>query len=70
MWFRGLRTQCCLCEDVGSIPGLTQGAKDLALPQVVVEVADMTQISSSSESIPAQELPYAAGAVIKRKNKA
>ena len=24
LWLSGLRTQCCLCEDVGSIPGLTQ----------------------------------------------
>ena len=32
MWLSGLRTQHCLCEDVGPIPGLTQWVKDLALP--------------------------------------
>ena len=24
LWLSGLRTQCCLCEDAGLIPGLTQ----------------------------------------------
>ena len=28
-------TQHCLCEDVGSIPGLNQGVKDPALLQAV-----------------------------------
>ena len=36
LWLSGLRTQCCLCEDVGSIPGLTQWVKDLVLPQAMV----------------------------------
>ena len=31
LWPSRLRTQHCLCEDVGSIPGLAQLVKDLAL---------------------------------------
>ena len=42
-WFSGLRTQCCL-EDMGSIPGLTQWVKYLALPQAVTQVIDVAQI--------------------------
>ena len=33
MWLSGLRTSCCLCEDVRSILGLDHWVKDLALPR-------------------------------------
>ena len=33
LWLHGLRTKCCLCEDAGLIPGLTQWVKDLTLLQ-------------------------------------
>jgi len=35
-WLIGLRTQRCLCEVMGFIPGLAQWVKDLALLQAVV----------------------------------
>ena len=33
LWFSGLRTCCCLCEDEGLIPSFTQWVKDPALLQ-------------------------------------
>ena len=32
LWLSGLRTQCCLHEDVGLTPGHAQLVKDVALP--------------------------------------
>ena len=36
LWLSRLRTQRCLCEYVGLIPGFTQWVKDPALPQAAV----------------------------------
>ena len=36
LWLSRLRTQCCLCEDEGSILGLAQWGKDLAFSQAAV----------------------------------
>ena len=41
LWFSMLRTLCSLCEDVGLIPGFAQWVRDLALPRIVVKVADV-----------------------------
>ena len=35
LWLSMLRTQHSICEDVDSIPGLTQWVKDLVLTQAV-----------------------------------
>ena len=45
LWLCGLRTCCCLCENVGSILGLTQWIKDPALPPATAQVTDAAQSS-------------------------
>ena len=40
LWPSGLRTQHCVLEDTGLIPGLTQWVKDLTLSQDEAYVAD------------------------------
>ena len=60
----GLRTQHSVCEDVGSIPGLSQWVKDLVLLWLWHRLAAAARIRPL-----AQELPYAPGVAIKRKEK-
>ena len=44
LWLSRLRTQHSVCEDVGSIPGLTQWVKDLILQQAAAQITDLAQI--------------------------
>ena len=72
-----LRTQYSVCEFAGLIPGLVQWVKDLALLQAAVQVTDdldlvllwlwcRLTVAAPGHCI-VQELPYAAGAALKRK---
>ena len=64
LWLSGLRTWQSICEDVGSIPGLTQWIKDLALPLAVAWPAATALTRPLTWKI-----PYAAGVAMKRKKK-
>ena len=41
---RRVKSPTNMYEDVGSIPGLTQGVNNPALPQAAAQAADVTQI--------------------------
>ena len=76
LWLSRLRTQCSLCEDAGLIPGLTHWVKDLALPQLQVQLGSMLPwlwgrpaAAAPSQPLAAWELPNAAGAGVKKKKK-
>ena len=44
LWLSGLKTQHCLCDNAGLIPGFTQWVKDPTLPQAVVSVTEVARI--------------------------
>ena len=80
-WLSGLRTLHCVCEDVGSMPGLVQWVKDLVLPQAAAQVADMVWsqcclgcgigLSCHSDSTPSlgTYMCWRCGCVVKKKKK-
>ena len=73
MWLSELRTWCCLCENAGSIPGLTQQVKLRCRSQMQLRsgVAVAVAVAYAAAGAPIQpltwELPRAASAAIKRK---
>ena len=72
LWLSGLRTQQSLRKDVGAIPGLAQRVKDPAflcwcsLDPVLVWLWRRPAVAPLIRPL-AWELPYAAGAALKRK---
>ena len=64
MWLSGLRTWRCLCENVGSISGLSQWVKDPELPQASAEVTAIAPIRPL-----AWDLPCATCAALRWKKK-
>ena len=68
LWLTRLRTQHNVHEDVGSIPGLTQGVKDPGLDPVLPWLLCRPE-AAALDSTPAQGFPYAIGIAVKRKKK-
>ena len=67
MWLSGLRTQHCLSEGAGSVSGLDQWCKDMALQwQMWLGSSVAVAVVQAAAEVPIQ-LPYATGAAIKRK---
>ena len=74
LWLSELRTRHRVPEAAGSIPSPTQRVKDPALPQAVVQIADLSllwlwrRLAAAAPIQPlALELTYATGVALKRK---